>query len=206
MKRILMTGFEPFGGDAENASWDAVSQLPDVLDGVEILKRQIPVVYDSVGKILRQLTEELSPDAVICVGQAANRCAVTPEKVAINWKSAVIADNAGVLYSGEFIHPEAPDAYFSTLPVEKMVDAMRKDGVPAQVSYTAGTYVCNCALYELLHYLKQHNPHIRACFIHVPYLCKQIINRSTSPSLPLETVTQGLKTAISYLIAEDTAP
>ncbi len=199
MKKLLITGFEPFGGDATNASWEAVSRLPDTLAGIELCKRQIPVEYDRVGQVLRQLMDELRPDAVICVGQAANRSAVTPEKVAINWKSGSIADNAGLLYRGEIIHPDGPDGYFSTLPVEKMVNAMREAGVPAQVSYTAGTYVCNTTLYELLHHLKQTQSHIRGCFIHVPYLCSQILERPQSPSLPLDTIVTALAAAISAL-------
>ena len=197
MKKLLITGFEPFGGDASNASWEAVSRLPDSLADMELCKRQIPVEYDSVGAVLQQLIEEVRPDAVICVGQAANRSAVTPEKVAINWKSASIADNAGILYRGEVIRADGPDGYFSTLPVEKMVAAMGEAGVPAQVSYTAGTYVCNCTLYELLHYLKQAHPHIPACFIHVPYLCSQVLERPQCPSLPLDTIVTALTAAIT---------
>lgn len=200
MKKLLITGFEPFGGDATNASWEAVSRLPDRIGEVEVVKRQIPVEYDRVGAVLRQLIDELRPDAVICVGQAANRSAVTPEKVAINWKSASIADNAGVLYSGGSIYPDAPDGYFSTLPVEEMVKAMREAGVPAQISYTAGTYVCNATLYELLHFLKQSHPHIRGCFIHVPYLCSQVLERPQSPSLPLDTIVTALTSSIHCLI------
>lgn len=199
MKKLLITGFEPFNGDTMNASWEVVSRLPHVIGGIELCKRQIPVEYDRVGEILRQMIAELQPDGVICVGQAANRSSVTPEKVAINWKAASIADNAGVLYSGEAICPDGADGYFSTLPVEKMVDAMRNAGVPSQVSYTAGTYVCNCALYELLHYLKMELPHIGACFIHVPYLCSQVLQRPQFPSLPLETVVTALTAAISCL-------
>ena len=199
MKKLLITGFEPFGGDTFNASWEAVARLPQVLAGMELCKRKIPVEYDRVGEVLRRLIDEVQPDAVICVGQAANRSAVTPEKVAINWKSASIADNAGQLYSGERIYEDGPDGYFSTLPVEKMVDAMRDAEVPAQVSYTAGAYVCNCTLYELLHYLKQTEAPIPACFIHVPYLCSQVLERPQFPSLPLSTVTTALSAAIACL-------
>ncbi len=201
MKKLLITGFEAFNGDTTNASWEAVSRLPDTLAGMELSKRQIPVEYDRVGEILQQLIDELRPDAVICVGQAATRSAVTPEKIAINWKAGSIADNAGMIYSGEVIRSEGADGYFSTLPVEKMVDAMRAAGVPAQVSYTAGTYVCNCTLYELLHYLKHAHPHILACFVHVPYLCSQVVQRPQFPSLPLEMVITALTAAISCLNA-----
>ena len=199
MKKLLITGFEPFGGDDKNASWEAVALLPDKIGGIELIKRKIPVEYNRVGAVLQQLISGEQPDAVICVGQAAARSAVTPEKVAINWKCGSIADNAGVLCSGEVIHADGPDGYFSTLPVEKMVDAMKQAGVPAQVSYTAGAYVCNCTLYELLHYTKQNYPNILGCFIHVPYLCEQVLDRPQHPSLPLQSITAALTAGIAIL-------
>ena len=136
--KILITGFAPFGADERNASWDAVSMLPDAVNGAALIKRQLPVEYDTVGEVLASLLAREKPDAVICVGQAGGRSAVTPEKVAINWKQAAIADNAGVLYAGEKIRSNGTDAYFSSLPIEEILTAMRGRGVPAAVSFTAG--------------------------------------------------------------------
>jgi pyroglutamyl-peptidase len=205
MKKLLITGFEPFGGDCDNASWEAVSRLPDTIAEISLCKRQVPVEYDRIGEVLRNLIDDIQPDWVICVGQAANRSAVTPEKVAINWKCGSIADNAGILYKGEVIRPDGPDGYFSTLPVEKMVEAMRNAGVPAQVSFTAGTYVCNTALYELLHDLRQAHPQVLGCFIHVPYLCHQVLDRPQCPSLPIDSIVTALTAAVTCLNTETEA-
>ena len=147
--KILVTGFEPFGPDAVNAAWEAVSRLPEVIGGAEILKRQLPVEYEAGPARLKALVGELAPDAVLSVGQAAGRAALTPELVGINWKDASLPDNAGVLCQGEPIDPDGADAHFSTLPVKEMVSAIRGAGVPAQLSLSAGGYLCNCLLYHL---------------------------------------------------------
>ena len=134
MKKILITGFEPFGGHTRNASWEAVQGLPDCLGEIAVFKKQLPVEYDRVANCLKQLLEEIKPDAVICVGQAAGRSTITPEKIAINWKSGKISDNAGVKYRGTPIC-EGPDAYFSSLPVEMIVSNLQNAGIPAAVSH-----------------------------------------------------------------------
>ena len=133
MKKILITGFEPFGGHTRNASWEAVQGLPDCLGEIAVFKKQLPVEYDRVANCLKQLLEEVKPDAVICVWQAAGRSAITPEKIAINWKSGKISDNAGVKYQDTPIG-EGPEAYFSTLTVEMIVSNMKNAGIPAAVS------------------------------------------------------------------------
>lgn len=198
--KILVTGFAPFGADERNASWDAVSMLPEVLCGAQLIKRQLPVEYDAVGGVLAQLLEAERPDAAVCVGQAGGRAAVTPEKVAINWKAGSIADNAGVVYSGEKICPDGPDAYFATLPLEKMLRAMRERGVPAAMSFTAGTYVCNCTMYHLMRLL--HGSGVPAGFIHVPYGCHQVLEKP-APSLPLEQIAAALEAALAALTEKE---
>lgn len=204
MNRILVTGFSPFGGEEKNASWEAVSLLPDAINGVEIKKIQLPVEYDGVEAVLQEKIKAFLPDAVICVGQAAGRANLTPEKVAINWKSATIADNAGVLCSGESIFPGEADAYFSTLPVEEICSAIKAAGIPAAVSYTAGAYVCNCTMYHLLRILRHGWPQALGGFIHVPCTCEQALSKPNTPSLPLEIIAKGLEAAIAataqYLI------
>ena len=195
MKKILITGFEPFGGHTRNASWEAVQGLPDCLGEIAVFKKQLPVEYDRVANCLKQLLEEIKPDAVICVGQAGGRCAITPEKVAINWKSGKISDNAGVKYRGTPIC-EGPDAYFSSLPVEMIVSNLQNAGIPAAVSYTAGTYVCNCAMYCLLRLLK--STPVKGGFLHVPYTCEQAASIN-APSLPLSMLTHALEIAIQTI-------
>ena len=149
MKKILFTGFEPFDGAATNPSWDAVSLLPEEIDGCRISRILLPVEYDSVGSLLDAAIAKEQPDAVICVGQAGGRSAITPEMVAINLKDASIPDNAGISYDGVPILEGAPAAYFATIPVKSIAATIREAGIPASVSYTAGTYVCNSLMYHL---------------------------------------------------------
>jgi pyroglutamyl-peptidase len=196
MKKILFTGFEPFDKDLTNPSWDAVSMLPDQIGDIQIVKRRMPVEYDTVADLLSRAIEEEQPDAVLCVGQAGGRAKLTPEVVAINLKDASIPDNAGVSCAGEPICPDGPAAYFATVPVKAMAAAMSRAGVPSSVSYTAGTYVCNCLMYQLLHLLQQHSPQTPGGFIHIPYSCEQALSRScATPSLPLELMAKGLEAA-----------
>lgn len=195
MKKILFTGFEPFGKENVNPSWEAVKLLPDVIEGAVIVKRQMPVEYDTVGLLLEQILKEEHPDVVICVGQAGGRAAVTPEMVAINWNEASIADNAGKLYQGEPICKDGPAAYFATIPVKEITSAMREAGVPASVSFTAGTYVCNHLMYRLLGLLESYAPQAKGGFIHVPFACSQTLDRPSSPSLPLALIAKGLEAA-----------
>ncbi|MDO4297279.1 MAG: pyroglutamyl-peptidase I [Lachnospiraceae bacterium] len=195
MKKILFTGFEPFGGESVNPSWEAVSLLPDRIGLAEIAKRHLPVEYDTVADLLRQAIEEEQPHAVICVGQAGGRAVLTPEMVAINLNDAAIPDNAGVSHGGETICQDGPAAYFATIPVKAISAGMMEAGVPAAVSYTAGTYVCNNAMYHLLHLLAGEYPEIRGGFIHVPYECGQVLGKSNMSSLPLPMIAKGLEAA-----------
>ncbi len=194
--RILITGFEPFGGQERNASWEAVRQCPDILGSVELIKEQLPVVYDSVGKRLEQLIRTHRPDAVLCIGQAKGRCSIMPEKIAINWKDSKAEDNASVAYHGEPIEPDGADGYFATIPVEKICDTLKKRGIPSQVSYSAGTYVCNCTMYSLLYFLKKTGLSIPAGFIHVPCSYEEGILRPDIPAMPLSVIVSGLEAAI----------
>ena len=188
MKKILFTGFEPFDGAATNPSWDAVSLLPEEIDGCRISRILLPVEYDSVGSLLDAAIAKEQPDAVICVGQAGGRSAITPEMVAIN---------AGISYDGVPILEGAPAAYFATIPVKSIAAAIREAGIPASVSYTAGTYVCNSLMYHLMHLLAQKYPSVIGGFIHIPFDCTQVAasGKTSYPSLPLSTSAEGLKAA-----------
>lgn len=203
MKKILFTGFEPFGGDTVNPSWEAVSMLPDAINGNVIVKYRLPVEYETAAGLLAEAIKKEGPDAVICVGQAGGRAAVTPEMVAINWKDASIPDNAGVCCGGEPICEDGPAAYFATLPVKRMVSYMQEAGVPAAVSYTAGAYVCNNLMYHLLDYLEKEYPGVKGGFIHIPFACSQVSGRTqTTPSLPLELMAKGLEAAAEAVICD----
>ena len=195
--KILVTGFEPFGPDAVNAAWEAVSRLPEAIGGAEIMKRQLPVEYVAGPARLKALIGELAPDAVLSVGQAAGRAALTPELVGINWKDASLPDNAGVLCQGEPIDPAGADAHFSNLPVKEMVSAIRGAGVPAQLSLSAGAYICNATLYRLAGLAKERG--IPGGFLHVPCCCEQTLEKPGCPSLPLPAITAGLEAAVGAI-------
>lgn len=192
MKKLLITGFDSFDNASVNPSWEAVKLLPETIGDYEIHKLQLPTVYAKAPRILLDKADELRPDVIISVGQAGGRDAVTPERIAVNIRSARIADNEGTLLDGDRIDPDGPAAYFSTLPVEAMRDAIRAANIPAAVSNTAGTFVCNDVLYSLLH--RYAGTGVRCGFIHVPYLPQQ-----GQPSLPLADTVKALTAAVSAL-------
>ena len=192
MKKLLITGFDPFGGESINPSWEAVKLLPDTIGDYQLHKLQIPTVFGLAPQKVLEAARAIEPDVIISVGQAGTRDSVTPERIGINMRSARIADNAGRIPVEESIVPGGPDGMFSTLPVAAMVDAIRAADLPAAISNTAGTFVCNDTLYSLLHHY-QGTP-VRCGFIHVPWLPEQ-----GTPNLTLERTVQALIAAISAL-------
>lgn len=191
--RVVLTGFEPFGGDRTNPSWDAVRQV--IPTGYELVTAELPCSFTESLVALRALVAEHSPDVVICVGQAGGRAAITPERVAINLNDARIPDNSGAQPIDEPVIPHAPAAYFTTLPVKACVAALRAAGIPAAVSHTAGTFVCNHVFYGLMHLVATEHPDLRAGFVHVPYAPEQ--GHPESPSLATSTVAKALSLIIS---------
>ena len=186
---LLITGFDPFGGERVNPSWLAVSRLPDTIGKYSVHKMGIPTVYGEAAAKVLEKAKELQPDLILCVGQAGGRDAVTPERIAVNIQDARIPDNAGNQPRGEFVVSDGPAAYFSTVPVKEMAEAIRNAHIPAAVSNSAGAFVCNDVLYTLLHHY--HGSTTRVGFIHVPYLPEQ-----GSPSLPLEQTIAALIAAV----------
>lgn len=195
---ILITAFEPFQQETVNATMEALALLPDNVCGSTLIKRTIPVVFGKAVEAVTALVDDLRPDAVICLGQASGRADVTPERVAINVMDARIPDNAGEQPADAPIRADGPAAYFSTLPVKAMVQAMKEAGVPASLSNTAGTFVCNDLMYGLLDHLARTGRNIPAGFIHIPATPAQAVERPT-PSLAPETVAKGLAAAIGTL-------
>ena len=171
--KILVTGFTPFGGEQINPSWEAVERLPDRIGEAVLLKREIPTEFDAACAALRAQLDELRPDAVLSVGQYGGANCIRVERVAVNLRDARIADNAGAKPVDEPVVPGAPDAYFATLPTRRIVEKLRGEDIPAQLSYSAGTFVCNNLLYCALHESTQHDPALRCGFVHVPYLPEQ---------------------------------
>ncbi len=191
--RILISGFEPFGGEVINPSWEAVKGLPDRVGPWQLRKIRIPVVFGQAARQVWAAAEAYDPAVILCVGQAGGRCSLTPEQVAINLRNGT--DNSQHSFQDAPVCPGGPDAYFTTLPIREMVSAMQDAGVPAAISYSAGTYVCNDTMYQLLH--RCAGSSIRAGFLHIPYLPQQ--TKGNTPCLPLQTLTEGLRAAIEAL-------
>lgn len=194
MKKLLITGFDPFGGESINPAWEAVRLLPDVIRDFELVKLEIPTVFGAAAQVVIDKAEEIHPDAIISVGQAGGRAAVTPEMVGINLRYASIPDNIGALPCDIPIAEGGPAAYFSTLPVRAMAKAICDAGLPGAVSYSAGSFVCNDVLYSLLH--RFDGTAVRAGFIHVPFLPEQTVDK---PSLPLDKTIAALCAAIEAI-------
>lgn len=195
--KILVTGFDPFGGESVNPAYEAVKLLPDVIGRAEIFKLEIPTVFSLSGPAVEEGIRKYQPDVVICVGQAGGRASISVEKVAINFVDARIPDNNGEQPLDEPLQVDGPAAYFATLPVKAMVQHVKEAGLPCYLSFTAGTYVCNSIMYNVLYMCEKRYPGIRAGFIHVPYACGQVIDKAnTTPSMPLETIAKSLEYAI----------
>lgn len=189
-KRLLISGFDPFGGSAANPAGQAVMNLPDCTEDFVLCKLIIPTVFGKAADLVLETAAKFRPDVILCVGLAGGRDAVTPERIAVNIRDARIPDNEGNQPTGEYVVPEGPAAYFATVPVEKMVQAIRDAQIPAAVSNSAGTFVCNDVLYTLLH--RFFGTDTRVGFIHVPRTPEL-----GDPSLPLEQITAALLTAIA---------
>lgn len=193
MKKLLITGFEPFGGEAINPSWEAVLRLPTEIGEYSLVKLRIPVVFGEGAAKVLQAAEEVRPDVILAVGQAGGRNAVTPELIGINLRHASIPDNGGNQPKDEPIVAAGACAHFSTLPVRKMATAIAAAGVPSRVSYSAGAYVCNDVLYTLLHRFE--DSQTRVGFIHVPYCTEQ----QKESSMPLDDMVTALTVAIESM-------
>lgn len=190
MKKILITGFEPFGGETINPALEAVKQLDGHhLEGGVIVTCEVPVVRFAAIDAVISAIKTHQPDYVITVGQASGRACITPERVAINVDDFRIPDNGGIQVVDEPIAADGPVAYFSTLPIKAMTLAMREQGIPAQVSNSAGTFVCNHLFYGVQHYLR--DTIIGHGFIHIPLLPEQALD-GEQPSLSLEVIVKGL--------------
>ena len=187
--RLLITGFDPFDGNTANPSWMAVEKLPDRIGDYTLYKLQIPTVFEKAAALVLEKADEFHPDLILCIGLAGGRDAVTPERIAVNIRDARTPDNEGNQPQGEFVVPNGPAAYFVTVPVHEMAEAIRNAQIPGSVSNTAGTFVCNDVLYTLLH--RYAGTNTKVGFIHVPNTPEL-----GSPSLPLLRTIDALTAAI----------
>lgn len=201
--KILVTGFDPFDGEAINPSIEAVKRLPAEIDGVELIPLEIPTVFNKSAEIARQAIMKEKPAYVLHIGQAGGRAELTPERVAINIDDARIADNAGQQPIDQLIQETGQNAYFSQLPVKAMVEAMKRVQIPASVSNTAGTFVCNHIMYQTLFLTATEFPKVKAGFLHIPFIPEQVIHRPHMPSISLENIVEGITASIKAIISYD---
>lgn len=202
MRNVLVTGFGPFGGEPINPALEAIKLLEGlVLGEYRVVTRELPVTrFESIDSIAAHI-RETDPILVLAVGQAGGRLEITPERVAINMDDFRIPDNGGFQPVDEPVVAGAPAAYWSTLPIKAMVRAMKEAGIPASVSNSAGTFVCNHLFYGLMHHLAQGNGNIRGGFVHIPYLPVQAARLGAQPSMAVETIVKGLEVALATALA-----
>ncbi|ASZ06827.1 MULTISPECIES: pyroglutamyl-peptidase I [Enterococcus] len=202
--KVLVTGFDPFGGDKVNPAYEAVKKMPAEIAGAEIIKLEVPTVFGKSSQVVREAIKEHQPEIVICVGQAGGRSAVSFERVAINLAEARIPDNEGNQPFDTALEEDGPAAYFTTLPIKAMTKNVHDHGLPAYISYTAGTFVCNDIMYRLLHVLHTEFPTIRGGFIHVPFSPDQVIERPVgTASMSLADIADSLTYAVEAAIENE---
>lgn len=201
--KILVTGFDPFDGDKINPAIEAVKRLPDTIKSAKIIKLEIPTVFNKSAQVVHDAIVKEKPDYVLDVGQAGGRAALTPERVAININDGRIPDNEGYQPLGEPIQADGDTAYFTQLPIKAMAKAIRAAGLPASISNTAGTYVCNHIFYQVQYMRAKEFPNLKAGFIHIPFLPEQVVKRPNYPSMSLPDIVKGLTAAIEAIVERD---
>ena len=202
--KILVTAFDPFGGERINPALEAVKLMRDQIEGAEIVKLEIPTVFHkSIEKVKAAILSE-NPDVVLSIGQAGGRFEVTPERVAINVDDARIPDNEGNQPLNQPIFEDGEPAYFATLPVKAIVEAIQAEGLPASLSNSAGTFVCNHIMYGVLYHISKMGKPIRAGFIHVPFTPEQVAKRPTpAPSLSAVDICRALEAAVAAIVRNE---
>jgi pyroglutamyl-peptidase len=198
--KVLITGFTPFGGEKINPSYEAVKLLNDEIAGAKVVKLEIPTVFNKSIEALDKAIVAENPDIVICIGQAGGRFEISVERIAINMDDARIGDNEGNKPVDEAIYQDGENAYFSSLPIKAMVKRIRENNIPANVSNTAGTFVCNHIMYGLLYLANKKYPNIKGGFIHVPYIPQQVIDKKNMPYMTLNEIVDGLTYAIEAAV------
>ncbi len=189
---ILLTGFDPFGGESVNPSWEAVRGFDNQqIAGHQIHCLQLPTEFGKASAILTAAVQKIQPELCFCVGLAGGRALISLEKVAINFRHARISDNAGMKPEHQAIDAQLPTAYFANFDFSEALIRLNAAGIPAEMSYSAGAYVCNEVLFTLCQ-LQTVNPKLRGCFVHIPYAPEQVVNKPGQPSMARETVEKTL--------------
>lgn len=199
--KVLVTGFNPFGGEAINPALESVKLLPETIAGAEVKWLEIPTVFHKSAEVLEKAIAEYRPDTVLCVGQAGGRFGLTPERVAINQDDARIPDNEGNQPIDVPIRKDGQSAYFSTLPIKAITKAIQDAGLPASVSNTAGTFVCNHIMYQVLYFADKQFPFVKhAGFLHIPFMTEQVVDKPNMPSMNLEDMGKGIAVAVETIV------
>ena len=201
--KILVTGFDPFGGEPINPAIESVKRLPDNIAGAEIIKLEIPTVRKKSLEKIEEAINEHNPDIILSIGQAGGRFDISIERVGINLDDFRIPDNEGNQTIDEPIFPDGENAYFVKLPVKAMVQNVQKNNIPASVSYTAGTFVCNHVLYGVMYLIEKKYKGKKSGFIHIPFLPQQVVDKRNTPSMELNTIVKGLTAAIEAIVKND---
>ena len=204
MPCVLITGFAPFGGETVNPSWQAVQKLDEsIIMKHRVCTLELSCEFNTSIKELHQAIESHNPKVVICIGQAGGRSEISIERIAINIDDARIKDNAGNHPIDIPIEKNGPDAYFTNLPIKRILQALHNSNIPAAISNTAGTYVCNHVMYGLMHYINEHYTNMKGGFVHIPYLPSQAVHHNDAPSMSEETVINALKVIIAQALSND---
>lgn len=199
MKKVLLSGFEPFGSESVNPALEVIKELAkEEMENVELIILQLPVVFRKAFEILITKINDNVPDLILSIGQSGGSAGILVEKVGININNAKIPDNEGNKPIDKLITREGPAAYFTTIDIRKSVNNLKKAGIPVAVSYSAGTYVCNDLIYGVLHYLNTSNINLKYGFIHVPFLPQQVtIKKQVVPSMSLSIIKEAIKILIT---------
>lgn len=198
--KIIVTGFEPFGGEKVNPSLEVVKKIKDNIAGADVVKVKVPVVFDKAIKVVENAIEKEKPDFVLSIGQAGGRNSITVERIAININDARMNDNEGSCPVDVPIDEEGDAAYFATIPVKEIVKAIRNIKIPAAVSNSAGTFVCNNLMYGVLDYISKNKLNIKSGFIHVPYLLEQVTDKN-APSMSFDIMVRAVQVAIETIVS-----
>lgn len=198
--KILVTGFDQFGGEEVNPAIETVKRLPDTIGGAKIIKLEIPTVCHQSLRVIDEAIAGYDPDVVLSVGQAGGRPDITVERVGINVDDCRIPDNAGNQIVDEPIYADGPAAYFVTVPIKAMVQRIRERNIPASVSNTAGTFVCNHVTYGVCHLLAVKYPGKRSGFIHIPFLPQQAVDKKNMPSMSQDMMVEAITAAIEAVV------
>ena len=198
--KVLVAAFDPFGGQTINAAAEAARLLPERVLNADLVRVEIPTVFAKSLQVLYAAMDREQPEIILGVGQAGGRSGISVERVAINVDDARIEDNEGNQPKDEPIVRNGPVAYFSGLPMKEIVAEITAHGLPAHVSNTAGTFVCNHLMYGLLHRIETQNLNMQGGFVHVPYTHKQALDKAGTPSMALGDIAKGLELAIQVAV------